>query len=628
MTVEPLQIRFTTTRLREPRAWFIPGSSPATWLSEIVAWGVPHSSISLRLVSRSLGDRTPIGSLVTVDAKASPRVSSRCQPYGCLAERIFLPVEARLDPAVEESELCDLFASGASYVWHPVGGLTKFDREDMLSVGDLLEQLPQAEADWDRADPGTTFSRRLVSVEIDRPLSVESILQAARGDIGSRSGALDELPAAPGEGFGDSLAQAAAVPLGAIGSAIDWIASKLPGLPKRFHPNWLDRLNQWLATAVSPEWQSARGRELRRLMEMLKNEPDEGLQYALPLDGGGTLGRGFARPTARLIRRLIDFKLWSRTTLGDPWLVSPAMRQDLATRYRELADREIRLGRHRRAAYIYANLLGDWTAAAAALKTGGYFREAATLYQERLNRPFDAAQCLEEDGAWNEAIGLYEKLGACEKVGQLYRKLEQHENAQRAYRDAVAWHLKQGDIFSAARLLETELGETEQALATLRDGWPDSRQASACLTAEFQLLGRLGRHADAERRLSELRDQALNPGQVMLLALVLAHGQQEYPDFKVRAAAADVTRIVASRRFIQLEHLRLPPDSRLLGAIAKLAPEDRLLARDCERFLREAQVRFAPPPRRTALKTGRLALIHRTQLMPPLDWLCGTGTNE
>ena len=198
-------------------------------------------------------------------------------------------------------------------------------------------------------------------------------------------------------------------------------------------------------------------------MDMLNKDPDQGLQYALPLDGASAPGRGFAKPTSRLIRRLVDFTLRSRSVPADPWFVSASMRQNLAARYRELADREIRLGRHRRAAYIYASLLGDWGASAAALKAGGYYREAATLYQERLKRPFDAAVCLEEGGAWDEAISIYEKLGLHEKVGQLYRKLEQHENADRAYQAAIAWHVQHGDIMAAARLWEVELRQPEEA---------------------------------------------------------------------------------------------------------------------------------------------------------------------
>ena len=44
--------------------------------------------------------------------------------------------------------------------------------------------------------------------------------------------------------------------------------------------------------------------------------------------------------------------------------MSPSYHQELAARYRELANRELGLGRFRRAAYIYAHLLGDYVAAA------------------------------------------------------------------------------------------------------------------------------------------------------------------------------------------------------------------------------------------------------------------------
>ena len=64
----------------------------------------------------------------------------------------------------------------------------------------------------------------------------------------------------------------------------------------------------------------------------------------------------------------------------DFWMMSPEYSQRLATIYRELANREISLGRHRRAAYILAELLGDLSAAAATLADGGHFREAAVLY--------------------------------------------------------------------------------------------------------------------------------------------------------------------------------------------------------------------------------------------------------
>ena len=97
----------------------------------------------------------------------------------------------------------------------------------------------------------------------------------------------------------------------------------------------------------------------------------------------------------------------------------------------ELAGREMRLGRYRRAAYIYAHLLGDFTNAAAALVAGKHWREAAVLYRDKLKRPEMAAKCLEQGGLWAEAIEFYEQLGDFEKVGDLYAQLEQPEEAEK-----------------------------------------------------------------------------------------------------------------------------------------------------------------------------------------------------
>lgn len=91
----------------------------------------------------------------------------------------------------------------------------------------------------------------------------------------------------------------------------------------------------------------------------------------------------------------------------DWWAMSFDFRQQLLHRYRELARREIALGRHRRAAYIYAELLDDWNSAAHTLRDGGHHR-AAAVYRERLGRPADAAKGLESAGLYIEAIECYE----------------------------------------------------------------------------------------------------------------------------------------------------------------------------------------------------------------------------
>jgi len=422
-------------------------------------------------------------------------------------------------------------------------------------------------------------------------------------------------------------------PLRAAAGMVNWLAANLPsvGRPAARPPRtqnrstWIDRLQQWATRVFSTEWQSARERELARLMKMLQDDPDRGLKYALPM--GTEAGRGIAPPSKQLAPHDVDFRQGAKGGPADYWHVPPEMLKQMTARYHELATREIRLGRHRRAAYIYAELLGDLTSCAAALKSGGYYREAAVVYEERLNRPRDAAQCLEEGGAWDEAIALYEKLNDFQKVGQLYRKIERHDEAEIAYRKAVDERRRHGNLLAAAKLLDEELREPDEALAVLHSGWPGSPQAQQCLCQEFRLLGREGRHDAAGGRVAELREQPLGPERIAALSAVLADLAGEYPDAGVRAHAADITRVVVSRRLVESTKAKVAPDRRLLQAIERLAPEDRLLLRDCERYLRAAETQVLEPARRKSTGTNGPELIHTKRLPPGIEWVRAAGTN-
>lgn len=377
---------------------------------------------------------------------------------------------------------------------------------------------------------------------------------------------------------------------------------------------WLRRLGAW-ATAklgtVHESIQSARNREIERLVHLLDTDPDAGLRYALPLAADPP--RGVGAPGTTLTTRTVDFGARSGSGPGDPWAVQAEHRRKLTERYRNLANREISLGRHRRAAYILAQLLGDWTSAASTLADGGHHREAAIIYDERLHRPMEAAKCLENGGLLTEAIVAYEKLAMHEKIGDLYTQLEQPAEAEQAYRRAVDARRNGADRVAAATLLETKLHLPEEAWDELAGGWPASRQAEHCLREAFNWTER---HRDSERAKQFLHDaaaRARSSQEAVTMASRAAELAGSYPEPSVQAAAAETVLAIASPRLPQAAGAEL---TGLTAALRRLAPDDRLLARDCDRYQRDRAAAPLPP----ALPSSRAKQLQlRRTIKLPFD---------
>jgi tetratricopeptide (TPR) repeat protein len=619
MISRPLQIRYGKRSLRETAAWFLPGSEARDWLDEIVRWDVPQAGLRLRVVPVSRQNLRPRGVLVTVPAGSTPNVSLRCLPYSKLAGRLFLPVEAWLDPDISEQELSRLLGP-AEYVLHPATGLVGFEPGDLLRVADLLHASPASGRAWDRAHPGIGLARRLTALTPEEVPSVESVLEEGRGDIGSSAASLDELPPGP-----DEPKETGQGMRGILARMVKWLAGKAPATSDR--PTWVDRVRNWAErqlTGRDDGLTSKRNRELRRLMRLLASDPDQGLKYALPMGGGAHRGRG--APGDRLVRRETNFDLGrlGGGQAADFWDVPADYQNQLIARYRELADREVRLGRHRRAAYIYAELLGDLNAAATALMAGHHWREAALLYKQRLSRPWDAARCLEQGGLWAEAIALYEELQAFEQAGDLHKKLEQPDDAAVMYRRAVERARASGDFLVAARLLDEKLGIVDEALEELAAGWPSSMQAAQCLRGVFRLLGRLGRHEAARGWIEDFHETKSARGQIppqgeALLVDILTDTATGYPDRGVQGAAADCVRVLAAQRLAVAE----PAEARqLLYAVGRLEPQDRLLGRDCHRYLQQRPA--TPGAGRRLGRRNSPTLVGRVQLDRDVSWSAAT----
>jgi hypothetical protein len=378
---------------------------------------------------------------------------------------------------------------------------------------------------------------------------------------------------------------------------------------------WIDA---WQA-ALARAFESLHQREIRRLLHLLERDPDTGLRFAVPLTEDAA--RGIVPPAAGLAERPVDYGAPGGGR-GGFIAVSAPERLALVTAYRELANREVRLGRHRRAAFIFSTLLGDDSTAARMLIDGGYFREAATLYAEKLRLPWQAAEALERGGFLSEAIEAYERLPAHEKVGDLATRLGLDERAERAFRRAVDARLATRDPLGAARLLAGKMNAVDEAIDRLVAAWPDSPQAVACVTEAFRHLAALGRHGAAREFVRRIAGDGRFHGELTKRVLgILPTIARSYPDDATRRLAADETRLVAAEALAtttKQDGLRL-----ILGALKALEPGDRLLARDTQAYGRRRRRKPPPPAGDASCQTqgaDPLILPRRTVPLPAGRW--------
>ncbi|MGN6544075.1 MAG: hypothetical protein ACTHK7_03435, partial [Aureliella sp.] len=617
----PIQLRPRSGTPHAAHAWLVQGGTADDWFAEVAQWNVIIEDFRFFAL--------PVGLFVIPPGAIAPKVSPRTRPYCQVHEHVFIPIDADINPHVTSEDFQWLFSPGSIYVWHPRAGVLSVKKEAELGIGDLLAPVERRAANWSLAIQGVSFNRRVMSLTPLQPLSTQELWEDAQDDIGTRPIKLDELPPTPTEPSMKLLPQLGAAAFAQLAMGLLWLMKHRPNAARvspqgrtgkaigkaasPAMPSWGSGITSWARQQVA-NWtaglEEARNREISRLLNLLDSDPDAGLRFAPPLSGEA--GRGVAAPSSRLSEHNVDFSLSGGRGAVDGWNLSERYRQQLLSKYRSLANREIALGRHRRAAYIFAQLLGDFASAARTLADGGFYREAAVIYEEKLHQDLEAARCLENGRLWSEALALYEKLGRDEEMGDLYEKLERHDEATAAYRRHVERCLKSDDRLSAARVLQAKLSEPSEAIEVLFGSWPRSDQTIRCLDAGFKLLGRMGQHDEARQKIRWLGGTTFGDlARGSKLATCLASLVADYPDRDVQHVAADQTRLLAA------EYLEYGEVEELTAALRKLVPEDRLLLRDTQRFSRKPSRVPVTPPRAARGESPRLL---RQIALPPGEW--------
>jgi hypothetical protein len=524
--------------------------------------------------------------------------------YRCLAERLFIPGDAALSPRVTDEELQRLLPVSQDHrlVWHPAVGLLEYEKEDVLSAVDLLAGPVWTGRVWNSATAGEQLNLTIRSLKpVIPPESVFQSLQEGAGDIGSAAADIGSAPRAPNELPETKLDDALDRLKRQVAKVVHRITDRLPSSPDG--SELLGRLHAWAeslvgnrgshssanrtagsagaAAAASADLSTRQENELKRLLHMLEQQPEEGLKYALPLGEGDF--RGMAPPTDQLSAEAPDFDLgkMNRSGPASVWQVSSGWRDVLSKKYRELAQRELRLGNHRRAAYIYAMLLHDLHAAASVLDAGRQYRDAASIYQVHLKLPNMAAHCLKRGGLWEEAAVIFRELRQWREAAELYRLLDRPEQAAGMYEQLLQQLLNTNQRTAAADVALDCLGDRSRSQQLLRDGWRSDVERAECLRRLFQQHADAGEHQLMETDLQTLVVNAtLSAAQQDIAVAICSELATKYPAARVR----DLLRLQTwQTAATMLARNPAQPSQIAVRAIQNLAAQDELLQRDAAR---------------------------------------------
>lgn len=607
-----LNIRYDEHARHSCDGAFIRGKTVQEWLRVVDQWQVPVKDLVCFIIGEKQDPTSPAGLFVIFRKNEIPVVGDKAYAYTCLAGKLFIPADAVLVPDITMEEL------GKVLMWeyqlfHPVYGFTGFEAGDCLTINDLIK-LPRPQASsWEQEiTPATPFPA-LQYVSIQATTAAE-VFDEVKDSVNNKS--LDDIPK-----------EQESTPLSRLLNPISRI-SLLGGLyllkkasallagqgngsaTGSDKPGTLDKLQDWMKGKLE-DLERKREDELKRLLRMFEKNTDEALQYAIPLNNP-YLNRGESAPSASLSRRSTSFSLGG---LGggastDFWNVDRHY-ESLRAKYLKAAEAAIEAGNFKKAAYVYAHLLGDYQAAAGVLERGKYYREAAALYKDHLMNIPAAAACLERGGLLFEAIELYAQLEQYEKAGDLYIQLDRQDKAAYYYEKCIGLATNNKDYLEISRVAKDKLHDHTRAQMALLNGWHDVRKPEDCLIRYFDLVAEKHKERlDSTVQTIYERETKADKKMSFLNVLVTVKKNHSSPEVEERSRAIAYEVMSEQAGMGKVNSLYL---------LRQFVPDDPLVATDVTRYVGnyKAPVEMSSPESADSL-----------QLMKDIAWVKGMSARD
>jgi hypothetical protein len=399
---------------------------------------------------------------------------------------LFLPTNAILYPLLPAAELQQLLG-GERYCFHPsIGWVQLGEPLDCSTHIQLPNQRPLA---IQKPAQGIFLPQQVKNFQVHQP-PVEEVLEQMDSQSFPQSEELKDKPLNLLEKIKLGLLRSLFAPKGDSGK----YASSEGGRPRKWLEKMAERLGgkamNNLTERLQQQYEDLEQRNQKamdKLLDMFKNNPDEALKYAIPIDEEGT-GRGGYNQSFDLSRRWDSFSLFgNRGSWGSGCSVSlgDSQMRSLIDQYHDTAEQLIKKKDYTKAAFVYLKLLKNPHKAADTLKEGQLYGEAAAIYIKHCNNLRAAADCYEQGRMTQQAIELYQQVGDDEKVGDLYISLNDKPNAYRHYTKVTDEYEQAHQFVKAALIHKNKMHDTEKAQYLLLHGWRLGADASSCLNNYF-----------------------------------------------------------------------------------------------------------------------------------------------
>ncbi|MBT1695897.1 hypothetical protein KK083_03340 [Fulvivirgaceae bacterium PWU4] len=469
------------------RALLIRSKSVAEWIREIQRLDLSLSDMQVHPVP----DMTPNsiwGCLLIFGQSLSRDKAGRHQLCQSVTPELFIPEYSTLYPMPTNVELEKLFSS--KYVVHPEFGWVELP--EALSFQDVISDPVRKPVSVTKPAPATFVPMTIRGFQI-HAVPPEDVLKNLEERVFPRREKLENKPLNLLEKIRLSFYRAIFRKTEDEGGK----GTEKTGLGEKLQ-SWYQKLfksgNGWGKIQQDfEELEKRNQKQIERLMDLLKNDPDEALKYAIPLDQEGST-RGGAHAQLDMSRRWLDFSLFSNSGGGSgSGIVNIGDRYyELQKQYNATAEELIKRGEYQKAAFVYMKLLKNHLKAAETLEAGKYYQEAATIYLKHAGNKQRAAACYEKGNMVMDAIALYQELDDHEKVGDLYMTISKRTQALTHYEKVVNNYKTRGQYVKASLVCKDKMDDLPAGQSLLMEGWRSNRDAVNCLNSYFSNIPEIG----------------------------------------------------------------------------------------------------------------------------------------